>query len=183
MESTNSMTIWERMEPPVESVSRHDDVIKWKHFPRYWPFVMFSLICVWINGWVNNGEAGDLRRHRAYYDVIVMDQNIFLDAYCGTLNTRAKCECNSICRILRWHCPAGIEGYRAPVMHSGHESLLVEGNIPWVWKWKNSTSPCLSEKVSYNASPRIYTARQLCGIALLVPPFCLRAVPPFTNMV
>ena len=24
------------------------------------------------NGWVNNGEAGDLRRHRALYDVIVM---------------------------------------------------------------------------------------------------------------
>ena len=24
------------------------------------------------NGWVNNGEAGDLRRHRAHYDVIVM---------------------------------------------------------------------------------------------------------------
>ena len=26
----------------------------------------------WINGWVNNGEAGDLRRLRAHYDVIVM---------------------------------------------------------------------------------------------------------------
>ena len=58
----------------------HDDVIKWKHFPRYWPFLreihrspvnsphkgqwrgslMFSLICAWINGWVNNREAGDL---------------------------------------------------------------------------------------------------------------------------
>ena len=70
----------------------HDDVIKWKHFPCYWPFVrgihrspvssphkgqwrgalIFSLICVWINGWVNNGEAGDLRRHRAHYDVSVM---------------------------------------------------------------------------------------------------------------
>ena len=24
------------------------------------------------NGWVNDGEAGDLRRHRAHYDVIVM---------------------------------------------------------------------------------------------------------------
>ena len=66
----------------------HDDVIKWKHFPRNWPFVrgihrspvnsphkgqwrgalMFSLICVWIN----NREAGDLRRYRAHYDVIVM---------------------------------------------------------------------------------------------------------------
>ena len=72
--------------------SLHDDVIKWKHFPRYWPFVrgihrspvnsqhkgqwrgalMFSLICTWINGWVNNGEAGDLRRHRGHHDVNVM---------------------------------------------------------------------------------------------------------------
>ena len=33
---------------------------------------MFSLICVWINDWVNNREAGDLRRYRANYDVIVM---------------------------------------------------------------------------------------------------------------
>ena len=66
-------------------------VIKWKHFPRYWPFVwgihrspvnsphkgqwrgalMFSLICTWINGWVNNREAGDLR-HRAHYDITIM---------------------------------------------------------------------------------------------------------------
>ena len=70
----------------------HDDVIKWKHFPLYWPFVrgihrstvnsphkgqwrgalMFSLTCVWINGWVNNRETGDLRRHHAHYDVTVM---------------------------------------------------------------------------------------------------------------
>ena len=73
---------------------KHDDVIKWKHFPRYWPFVrgihrspvnsphkgqwrgalMFSLISVWINGWVNNREAGDLRRHHGHYDVIVMER-------------------------------------------------------------------------------------------------------------
>ena len=33
---------------------------------------MFSLICVWINSWVNNREAGDLRRYRAHYDVTVM---------------------------------------------------------------------------------------------------------------
>ena len=73
--------------------NRHDDVIQWRHFPRYWPFVrgihrspmnsphkgqwggalMFSLICVWINDWVYNGEAGDLRRYRTHYDVIVME--------------------------------------------------------------------------------------------------------------
>ena len=64
----------------------HDDVIKWKLFPRYWPFVreihrtkasdtelwFFSLICAWINIWVNNREAGDLRRYWVHYDVTVM---------------------------------------------------------------------------------------------------------------
>ena len=33
---------------------------------------MFSLICAWINRWVNNSEAGDLRRYRVHYDAIVM---------------------------------------------------------------------------------------------------------------
>ena len=37
--------------------------------------LMASLICVWINGWVNNREAGDLRRHRIHYDVTVMIQS------------------------------------------------------------------------------------------------------------
>ena len=35
--------------------------------------LMFSLICAWINGWVNNRDAGDLRRHCAHYDVTVMN--------------------------------------------------------------------------------------------------------------
>ena len=63
-----------------------------KKNPRNWPFVqwnhrspvnsshkgqwrgalMLSLICAWIYGWVNNRKAGDLRRHRAHYDVDVM---------------------------------------------------------------------------------------------------------------
>ena len=35
--------------------------------------LMFSLICVWTNGWANNRDAGDLRRHRAHYDVTVVE--------------------------------------------------------------------------------------------------------------
>ena len=70
----------------------HDDLIKWKPFPCHWPFLrgihrspvnsphkgqwrgalIFSLIWARINGWVNNREVGDLRRHRAYYAVTVM---------------------------------------------------------------------------------------------------------------
>ena len=32
-----------------------------------------SLVCTWTNSLANNGDAGDLRRHRAHYDVIVMN--------------------------------------------------------------------------------------------------------------
>ena len=89
---------WLRSEPlsffcALIMVSQHYDVIKRKYFPRYWPFVrgiyrspvnsphkgqwrralVFSLIFVWINGWVNNREAGDLRWHRAHYDVTVIN--------------------------------------------------------------------------------------------------------------
>ena len=70
----------------------HDDVIKWKHFPRHRPFVrgihrspvnsphkgqwrgalMFTLICARINGWVNNRDAGDLSRYRTHYTMTDM---------------------------------------------------------------------------------------------------------------
>ena len=83
----------------------------WKHFPCYWPFVwgihrslvnsphkgqwrgplMFSFICAWINGWVNNHEAGDLRCHHAHYDVTV----IRLSLVTTKLTPRPQCDWNS----------------------------------------------------------------------------------------
>ena len=80
---------WDDIYPPF-----HDDVIKWKHFRRYWPFVrgihrspvnsshkglwrgalMFSLICARTNGWVNNRDASDLRLQSNHYDVTVMSK-------------------------------------------------------------------------------------------------------------
>ena len=67
-----------------DELTNHDGVIKWKHFPRYWPFVRGihrspvnspykgqwrGALMFWIDGWVNNR---DLRRYRAHYDVTVM---------------------------------------------------------------------------------------------------------------
>ena len=50
----------------------HDDVIKWKHQrPVTRSFDIFSDLRL-NNGLVNNREAGDLRRHRAHYDITVM---------------------------------------------------------------------------------------------------------------
>ena len=79
----------------------HHDVIKWEHVPRYWPFLrgihrspvnsphkcqwrralMFSLICAWINGWVNNRKAGYLRRNRAHYDITVKPLCVLLSLW------------------------------------------------------------------------------------------------------
>ena len=94
MKRINTSPDLREYDPAIWSCSKviHDDVIKWNHFPRYWPFVRgihrspvnsphkgqwrgalkVSLICPRKNGWVNNGEAGDLRRYRVHYDVIVM---------------------------------------------------------------------------------------------------------------
>ena len=92
----------------------HDDVIEWKHFPPYWPCVrgihrlpvnsphkgqwrgalMIPLIGAWITGWVNNHEGGDLRRHRAHYDVIVMKRGpfaYFLACAVGTIQICFSC--------------------------------------------------------------------------------------------
>ena len=56
--------------------------------------LMFSLICVWINSWVNNGEAGDLRRYRANYDVSVMPHNlVHCNIWRWTLTTEFKVKC------------------------------------------------------------------------------------------
>ena len=86
-----TLTILIHLDFEITSTSR-DDGNEWKHFPRYWPFSRLihwspvdsphkgqwrgvwklSLISVWTSNWANNGDAGDLRRHQARYDVIVM---------------------------------------------------------------------------------------------------------------
>ena len=104
------------------NISWHDDVIIWKRFPRYWPFVrgihrepmnslhkgqwrgalMFSLICVWINGWVNSRGGGDLRRYRAHYDVIVIPCRKISCVFVSLCNIYGliTCHCHVIAHAL-----------------------------------------------------------------------------------
>ena len=87
----------------------HDDVIKWNHFSRYWPFLRriyrspvnfphkgrwrgaLMLSLTWINGWVNNCETGDLRRRRAHYDVTVMIKHVYLSDQLASLSHVQTC--------------------------------------------------------------------------------------------
>ena len=125
-----------------ENSLSHDDVIKWKHFPRNWPFVreihrspvnfphkgqrrgalMFSLIYAWINDWVNNREAGDLRRQHGHYDVIVMyiisQLSNHLNCVQSTSVTHTVVICAKLTKCNR--CYEGIEIYE---MLEGYSKL------------------------------------------------------------
>ena len=108
----------------------HDDVINWKHFRRYWPLsgestshspvdsphkgqwggaAMFSL----IRAWTNNRNNGDLRHHRAHYDVTVMLQ--WRDGWH---------QLNVLYRLLQWH---PIRNFSSPFVR---ESLVTGGFPP-----------------------------------------------------
>ena len=52
--------------------SFHRSPVNSPHKGQWRGALMFSLICTRINSWVNNGEAGNLRYHRAHYDVTIM---------------------------------------------------------------------------------------------------------------
>ena len=123
----------------------HDDVIKWKHFPRNLPFVrgidrspvnsphkgqwrgalMFSLICVWINDWVNNREDGQLRRYRAHYDVIVMPwETRFALKRMTTIHFQSQCWTRSM-------LPYGVTGPQGVNYHI----FIVCGWYACMMKW------------------------------------------------
>ena len=47
-------------------------------FPSQRPVTRYfdgTLTCAWTNSWVNNRDAGDLRRHRTHYGVTAMTRN------------------------------------------------------------------------------------------------------------
>ena len=58
--------------PVTDHLCREFTGPRWIHKGQWRGALLFSLICAWINGWVNNREASDLRRHRAHYDIAVM---------------------------------------------------------------------------------------------------------------
>ena len=64
-----SVTSWFPSQKPVtQSLSPVDS----SHKGQWRGALMFSSICAWTSGWANNRGVGDLRRHRAHYDVTVI---------------------------------------------------------------------------------------------------------------
>ena len=83
--------------PPVNS----------PHKGQWREALAFSLICVWMNGWVNNREAGDLRRHRTHYVVTVMKRNMMTQNY-RLARSRWRHDMEACCSTcVLWEEPIG----------------------------------------------------------------------------
>ena len=115
--------------------------------------LMFSLICSWMNDWVNNREAGDLKCHQAHYDVTVMD----CDQLTKTFNYRdEQCPSNNCiwfyiaCVMRDWHyvivIPIWIEGSLLGIF-CNHFVSLAEPNST------NETRCCICKVLSHWLRP------------------------------
>ena len=88
--------------------------------------LMFSLICAWMNGWVNNRETGDLRRHRAHYDVIVMTcQKLGWSWHPRNLDDVVQTDQQ---RSLRWPPPTPPPNFRRWTGRPGEEGNIFRHN-------------------------------------------------------
>ena len=131
----------------------HDDVIKWKHFPRYWPFVrgvnrspmdsphkgqrrgalIFSLLCVWTNGRANNGDAGDLRRHCAHYEVTVMLGVQLSQYHLGAVSIRKTVLPGMVIPMLKIRRPNGRLIFNMGIPIPGKDGLYIETGPCCCW--------------------------------------------------
>ena len=127
----------------------HDDVIKWKHFPCYWPFkrgihrssvnsphkgqwcgaLMFPLICAWMNIATNNREASDLKCHRPHYDVTIMSSDIY-NAYTSLTWHVGQSVCSKcFLQSMSIGSDNGFEWYRQYAINWINNDALVQWHI------------------------------------------------------
>ena len=108
---------------------------------------LWFFICAWINDWVNNREAGDLRRHRAHYDVTVMAEK---NTPAGHHTT--KKECVKFTPILGLACCStdalNILSYRHSHSNATNSEIIVfaSANDTLSFMQVSTTSPTLISK-------------------------------------
>ena len=79
--------------PHEDFIKAHDDVIKWKHFQRYWSFVPeihWSIPLTkasYAEFWCFSLIFGDLRRHRVHYEVTVFTDDVSRCIWQSRFNT------------------------------------------------------------------------------------------------
>ena len=117
--------------------------------------LMFSLISVWINSWINNREAGDLRRYRAHYDVIVMNGQVRSPYRCGT---RLK---SQDYLILKACSVTSLPPLKCPAPSSSSDSISCNDSYTTTCSHKATFVAiiCITNALANNATPRVRLIR------------------------
>ena len=129
------------MTPSNGNIFRITGLLCWEFTGHWWishtkasdaELWRFRWSAPWINGWVNNCEAGNLRCHHAHYDIIVMGQRITVDLEVSVfkgltwLRTVSHNECKLV-QVMAW-CHQATRGDLVEVMAWCHQATTVDLN-------------------------------------------------------
>ena len=101
--------------------------------------LMSSLICAWINGWVNNREAGYSRRHRAHYDVIVIEEpcvikmSVILISLFLLLVPAPSVFIRKCAYVIRSYVHGWYSSFRIPNINNRHDHVTFVEKCPILW--------------------------------------------------
>ena len=93
--------------------------------PVTWSFYVFY-ICTWTNGWANNRDASDLRRHGTHYDITVMFDSPAYQEYTTVMRKPPSdiFRCHSNAKLIRsWRKLSNISRYYSFIFVSNDEFL------------------------------------------------------------
>ena len=125
----------------------HRSPVNSPHKGQWRGALMFSFICAWIYSWVNDYEAGDLRRHRAHYDVIVMDFGYWL-FWLSVILIAFACQLDELLYLRNFSME-----YNRYHLHTRWQTILMHpttASAIWLWytfyeKWTEWLRVCLGK--------------------------------------
>ena len=137
----------------------HRSLVNSPHKGQWRRVLMFSLICAWINGWANHRGAGDFRRHRAHYDVIITNRQGNM-AYCTIVTRCIMCCVDCLISRFQWQLPFMTHNSRY-----SHRSGVASYNVvEYLWTRAFSHKATTTEYILLSYKPqRIFTVSSPLG--------------------
>ena len=140
---------------------------------------MFSSICVWINGLVNNREVGDLRRHRAHHDVTVMTMSVYgeytvsqitkcLVRHRFDIDLTQKCRIYVLSMLIRGSLLSGIG---SQTTYNKKTFLLFDVLHSPIYVWHKSVISLISSPSSNSSSLLTYTYNRWKKTICVIHPY------------
>ena len=149
---------------------------KWRHFPRYWAFVwgihrppvnsshkgqcsgalMFSFICAWTNNWVNNRDAGDLRRTRFWWALFHLQSICPMEIHMKDMDKTNHCYI--FFYVYIYTCLYWWKIRPAATQQQAMINIVIYSN-PGSWRWYFTLHTGLSELRTQNSN-MIYSTQK-----------------------